>query len=236
MPNRWDTVTTADGDMRCYVSAPSEAGPFPAVVVIQHAGGVDDFIRRMSDRLAEAGFVAVAPDLYHREIPNTSDDPMTRMTRLRDRNIVPDVKAAVDHAQSLGEVEGKRIGITGFCMGGRVTYLMCASDERFKAGVVFYGGNIMVPWGRDDPSPFELSERIQAPILGLFGEDDPNPNPADVARIDAELTRLGKAHEFHSYPGASHAFMNEDRPSYREEAAKDAWERCTAWFNRHFRA
>jgi carboxymethylenebutenolidase len=113
---------------------------------------------------------------------------------------------------------------------------MCASDERFKAGVVFYGGNIMVPWGRDDPAPFELSESIDASILGLFGEDDPNPNPADVARIDAELTRLGKAHEFHSYPGAGHAFMNEDRPSYREEAAKDAWERCTAWFNRHLRA
>jgi carboxymethylenebutenolidase len=158
---------------------------------------------------------------------------MTRMSRLRDRNIVPDVKAAVDHAQGLPEVQAGRIGITGYCMGGRVTYLMCASDDRFKAGVVCWGGNIMVSWGRDDPSPFDMSENIQAPILGLFGEDDPNPNPADVAKIDAELTRLGKVHEFHSYSGAGHAFMNEDRPSYREEATKDAWSRCIAWFNQH---
>jgi carboxymethylenebutenolidase len=203
------------------------------VIVIQHAAGVDDFVRRMTDRLAEAGFVGVAPDLYYREEPGTSDDPMTRMSRLRDRNIVPDVKAAVDHAQGLPEVQADRIGITGYCMGGRVTYLMCASDDRFRAGVVCWGGNIMVPWGRDDPSPLDLSENIRAPILGLFGEDDPNPNPADVAKIDAELSRLGKAHEFHSYAGAGHAFMNEDRPSYREEATKDAWGRCIAWFNQH---
>jgi carboxymethylenebutenolidase len=232
MPSRWDLVSTEGGEMRCYVSSPEGPGPHPGVIVIQHAGGVDDFIRRMSDRLAEAGFVAVAPDLYHRDDPDSSDDPMTRMGRLRDRNIVPDAKAALDHAASLPEVDGDRIGITGFCMGGRVTYLACASDSRFKAGVVFYGGNIMVPWGQGQ-APFELSESIGCPVLGLFGEDDPNPNTSDVAKIDAELTRLGKAHEFHSYPGAGHAFMNEDRPSYREEAARDAWERCIAWFDRY---
>jgi carboxymethylenebutenolidase len=235
MTNRWDSVNTADGEMRCYVSAPEEGGPHPAVIVIQHAGGVDDFVRGRADRLAEAGFVAIAPDLYYREEPGTSDDPMTRMMRLRDRKIVPDVKGAVDHVQSLAEVDGERIGITGYCMGGRVTYLMCASDKRFKAGVVCWGGNIMVPWGRDDPSPFDLTEKIGAPILGLFGEEDPNPSPADVAKIDAELTRLGKAHEFHSYAGAGHAFMNEGRPSYREEAAVDAWKRCIAWFDQHLK-
>lgn len=235
MASRWDTIDTADGKMRCYVSAPGTAGPHPAVIVIQHAGGVDEFIRRMSDRLAEAGFVAVAPDLYHREDPGSSDDPMTRMGRLRDRNIVADVNAAVDHARALAEVSPDRIGITGFCMGGRVAYLMAASNPAFKAAVVFYGGNIMVPWG-EGPAPFDLSSRIGCPVLGLFGEDDPNPSPADVAKIDAELTRLGKAHEFHSYPGAGHAFMNEDRPSYREAAARDAWRRCIEWFNRYLRA
>jgi carboxymethylenebutenolidase len=235
MASKWDSVGVDGGEMRCYVSAPSGNGPYPAVIVIQHAGGVDDFVRSMADRLAEGGFVALAPDLYHREDPNSSDDPMTRMMRLRDRNVVPDVKAAVDHTASISDVDGDRIGITGFCMGGRVTYLMCASDERFKAGVIFYGGNIMVPWGRDDRPPFELSGNINAPILGLFGEDDPNPNPADVAKIDAELTRLGKPHEFHSYHGAGHAFMTEGRPSYREDVAKDAWTRCLGWFDRHLK-
>ena len=93
----------------------------------------------------------------------------------------------------------------------------------------------MVPWGRG-PAPFDLSDGINCPVLGLFGEDDPNPNPADVAKIDAELKRMGKEHEFHSYPGAGHAFMNEGRPSYRPESADDAWRRCLAWFGRYLRA
>ncbi len=235
MASRWDTIDTGEGKMRCYVSVPGEPGPHPVVIVIQHAGGVDAFIRRMSDRVAEAGFVAVAPDLYHREDPASSDDPMTRMGRLRDANIVADVSTAVGHATGLPEVRGGRIGVTGFCMGGRVAYLMAASNPTFRGAVVFYGGNIMVPWG-PAPSPFDISAQIECPILGLFGEDDPNPNPADVAKIDAELTRLGKAHEFHSYPGAGHAFMNEDRPSYREAAANDAWTRCIDWFSRYLQA
>ncbi len=235
MASRWDTVATSDGEMRCYVSVPAEAVAAPAVIVIQHAGGVDEFIRNMSDRLTEASFVAVAPDLYHREKPNASDDPMTRMGRLRDQNIVADVNAAVTHATGLPEVRSERVGITGFCMGGRVTYLMAASNPKFKAGVVFYGGNIMVPWGQG-PAPFDISARIGCPILGLFGEDDPNPNPADVAKIDAELTRLKVTHEFHSYPGAGHAFMSEGRPNYRESAANDAWPRCIDWFSRYLMA
>lgn len=235
MASRTDTIDTADGPMDCYVSVPSAAGPHPAVIVIQHAGGVDEFIRTMSGRLADAGFVAVAPDLYHREVPNTGDDPMTRMGRLRDVHIVADVNAAVAHSAGLPEVAGERMGITGFCMGGRVAYLMAASNPAFKAGVVFYGGNIMVPWG-EGQAPFDLSGSIGCPILGLFGQDDPNPNPSDVAKIDAELTRLGKPHEFHSYPGAGHAFMSEARPSYREEAAKDAWRRCIEWFDRHLKS
>ena len=232
MPGRWDTLTIDGSAMRCYVSSPAGPGPFPAVVVIQHAGGVDDFIQTMADRLAEAGYLAIAPDLYHREDPDRSDDALTRMGHLRDVNIVKDVNAATDHLETLTDVQANRIGITGFCMGGRVAYLMAVHNPKLRAAVVFYGGNIMVPWG-EGPSPFDGSARIQCPVMGLFGEDDPNPSPADVANLDAELTRLGKAHEFHSYRGAGHAFMNEDRPSYRKEAAQDAWARCLAWFQRH---
>jgi carboxymethylenebutenolidase len=219
--------------MRCYVSG-SSAGRSPAVIVAQHAGGVDDFICGMCDRFAEAGFVAAAPDLYHREEPGSADDPMTRMGRLRDDQIVRDVDAAVAHAKTLAEVDGERLGVTGFCMGGRVAYLMAASSSAFSAAIVFWGGNIMNAWG-DGPAPFALTDRIGCPVLGLFGEDDPNPNPADVARIDAEMTRFSKAHEFHSYPGAGHAFMNESRPSYRREAAADAWRRSVEWFDRHLK-
>ncbi len=214
------------------MATPAGHGPFPAVVVIQHAGGVDPFVRGMSDRFAAAGLVAIAPDLYHREDPNASDDPLTRMGRLRDASIVADVNSCIEHLMALPEVRPNRIGITGFCMGGRVAYLMATYRPDLKAAVVFYGGNIMVPWG-EGPAPFERTEHIGCPVMGLFGEDDLNPNPADVAKLDAELTRLGKQHEFHSYKGAGHAFMNDDRPSYRPEAAADAWEKCVGWFRRH---
>ncbi len=232
MATRWDTVQVDGGAMRCYLSTPDGPGPSPAVVVIQHVSGVDTFIQTMTDRLATAGFVGIAPDLYHREDPNTSDDAMTRMGRLRDANIVQDVNAAIGHLTSVPEALADRIGITGFCMGGRVAYLVATHNAGLRAAVVFYGGNIMAPWG-EGPAPFDLTERIACPVLGLFGEDDANPSPADVAKLDAELTRLGKAHEFHSYPGAGHAFMNEGRPSYRERAAEDAWAKCLAWFGRH---
>lgn len=235
MRARWDTVQVDGAPMRCYVTVPDGSGPFPAVIVIQHAGGVDAFVQTMTDRIAEAGFVGVAPDLYHREDPSTADDPMTRMSRLRDRTIVADVSAAIEHAKALPEVRAERIGITGFCMGGRVAYLMATKRPDLRAVVVFYGGNIFVPWG-EGPSPFEGTAQIACPILGLFGEDDPNPSPSDVARLDAELTRLGKPHEFHSYAGAGHAFMNEGRPSYRPDAARDAWRRCVAWFDQYLKS
>lgn len=231
MAPRWDRVRVDGHEMRCYVDTPQQT-PAPAVVVIQHAGGVDDFIQTMTRRFASEGFVAIAPDLYHREDPTSGDDAMQRMGRLRDRDIVADVNGAIAHIETLPEVTRGHVGITGFCMGGRVAYLMATQDPELKAAVVFYGGNIMVPWGEGSP-PFEQSERINCPILGLFGKDDQNPNPSDVAKLDAELARLGKQHEFHSYGGAGHAFMNEGRPSYRPDAASDAWSRCVDWFRRH---
>lgn len=234
MAGRWDTVSV-DGEMRCFVAEPAVSGPFAAVIVIQHAGGVDEFVRNMTDRIGAAGFVAMAPDLYHREDPNSGDDPLTRMSHLRDANIIKDVNAAIEHAEALPNVRSESIGITGFCMGGRVTYLMATQRPDFKAAVVFYGGNIMRAWG-EGPAPFELTDCIQTPVLGLFGADDGNPNQEDVAKLDAELTRLGKYHEFHSYAGAGHGFMGSGRPSHREDAAADAWQKCVAWFDKYLNA
>ena len=229
MPARWDTVAVAGSDKRCWVALPEGEAPKPAVLVAQHAGGVDEFIRTMTDRLAEAGYVAIAPDLYHRDDPARGDDAMQRMSRLRDANILADCDAAIAHARTLPQVRGDRIGATGFCMGGRVAFMLATHLPDLRAAVVFYGGNIMVPWGEGE-APFAGAGRIACPVLGLFGEEDRNPNPEDVAKIDAELTRLGKPHEFHRYPGAGHAFMSEGRPSYREDAAADAWRQCVEWF------
>ena len=235
MTDRWDTLSVDGSDMRCFVALPATEGPHPIVAVAQHAGGVDTFIQNMTSRLADAGFAAIAPDLYHRDDPARADDALQRMSRLRDRNIEADMRAAIAHMQSMPQASVDRIGVTGFCMGGRVAYLMATKMPELKAAVVFYGGNIMRAWG-DGPVPFDETANITAPILGLFGADDGNPNPDDVAKIDAALTAAGKQHEFHSYAGAGHAFMSEGRPSHRPDAEADAWKRCVGWFDRYLRA
>jgi len=232
MTARWDAPTVDGETMRCYVAAPAGEGPFPAVIVIQHAGGVDEFVQEMADRFASAGYVAVAPELYHRQDPGSGEDMLTRMGRLRDVEVVRDASAAIEHAGRLGEVAADRIGIAGFCMGGRVAYLMATHVPSLRAGVVFYGGNNMVPWG-EGQAPFDRSESIACPLLGLFGEQDTNPSPADVAKLDAELSRLGKQHEFHSYAGVGHAFMVSTRPGYRRDVADAAWGECLTWLQRH---
>jgi carboxymethylenebutenolidase len=140
----------------------------------------------------------------------------------------------VAYLKGLTDVGVGPLAVLGFCMGGRHTYLLAgARPENWKAAGVFYGGNIMKAWG-DGPAPFDLSERIACPVLGLFGADDPNPSPADVRKIDARLTELGKPHEFHTYDGAGHAFLNfSNQVRYRPEQARDAWQRMLAFLDRH---
>jgi carboxymethylenebutenolidase len=232
MPSFWESMKVDGADMRLYVSVPSGTGSFPAVVVIQHQGGVDDFIEEMTQRVANAGYAAVAPDLYHRDGPDCKDDGPTRRARLLDVNVVKDVNATVEFLLGHRSVEAERLGIIGFCMGGRVAYLMAAVNPHFKAAVDYYGGNIMVPWG-EGPAPIARTPEIHCPILGLFGEDDANPSPADMRTLDAELTKYGKAHEFLSYPGAGHAFMNRRGERYRADADRDSWPKTLAFFAKH---
>lgn len=196
-----DSVSVDGEAMNLYVSVPDGKGPFPAIVVIQHQGGVDGFIEEMTERVASAGYAGAAPDLYHRDGPECRDDGPTRRARLRDVPLIKDVNATVDFLKGQRAVDGNRLGIVGFCMGGRVAYLMAAAQPAFKAAADDYGGNIMVPWG-DGPSPFDRTAEISCPLIGLFGEEDGNPSPADLRTLDAELRRHGKAHEFSSYPVA----------------------------------
>jgi len=231
MSGRWEELEVDGSEMRCHLALPEAASASPGVLVCMHAPGVDAFIRGIADRLAENGFAAIAPDLYHRQT-EPEENPLASMAKLRDAEVLPDLAAATARLRGLPEVDASRTGVIGFCMGGRLAYLQAAADPELRASVVFYGGNILVPWG-DGPSPFDRTHSVGCPVLGLFGEEDQNPNPADVLKIDAELTRLGKPHAFQSYAGAGHAFMNADRPSYRAEAAADAWRRCVDWLRQH---
>ena len=249
MAPRWDTIQVDNDPMRVYIDVPSGPGPHPGVVVAQTVAGVNEFIQAMVERLAQEGYVAAAPDLYHRQKDNILEEvarmprdhpdrlPMllSKGERTLDLEIVADVNATVEHMRNLPGSPVGLVGITGFCGGGRTTYLMAASNPELRAAAVFYGGNVMK--GRGGPSPFEITANISCPLMGFFGDDDRNPSPEDVAKIDAELTRCGKPHVFHSYPGTGHGFQDFTSPeSYREEAAKDSWTRALGFFGRHLKA
>jgi carboxymethylenebutenolidase len=232
----WEQLSVDGSAMRMHVSVPDGSGPFPALVVAQHQPGVDEFIRSTTGRLADAGYVAAAPELYHRDGPDCADDARMRSMRLRDRNVIADCNAAALFLQQHRAVAPARIGIIGFCMGGRIVYLMSAVNPLFKAAVAYYGGNIFRAWGRDIPSPFERTAEISCPLLGHFGAEDKNPSPEDMRKLDAELSRLQKAHQFYSYENAGHAFMDESKPSYRKEAAEASWPRTLEFLGRHLKA
>ena len=218
--------------MRMHVSAPAGAGPFPGIVIMQHQGGVDEFIQQITHRLAQAGYIAAAPDLYHRDGPECKDDIVARRSRLSDRRIINDIAATVNFLQRPASIASERIGIMGFCMGGRLALLGAATNRRFKAAVAYYPGNTFRAWGRDIPSPFERMVDIQCPVLGHFGADDANPSPQDMGKLDTELTRLNKAHEFYSYDNAGHAFLDGTKDSYRCHADEASWPRTLEFLAR----
>ena len=224
--------------MPVYVSTPGSTGPAPAVVVIHHAPGVDEFVQEFSDRLTGEGYTAAAPDLFHRMTDEMVErSGKTRRDLLSDPEIVADVNATVEHLTGHASVDSGRLGITGFCMGGRVTWLSAAANPHFKAAVPHYGGNIMAPWGDAERSPFDLSAGIACPVLFHFGEEDANPSQDDMRKLDDELTRLDVPHRFYTYPGADHAFMNRFNPGrFHRRSAEMAWARTVEFLDAHLKS
>jgi carboxymethylenebutenolidase len=236
MPSFWEKVQVAGADMDLYASVPSGSGPFPAVVIAHPASGVGEFTQSIADRLATEGFAAVAPDLFHRVTEAMLADGSARTAFLNDAHIVADINATVDFLRNHPAIDGEKLGVTGFCMGGRITWLAAATNPHFKAAVPFYGGNLMVARGDATQSPFELTNGINCPMLFHFGGIDGNPSPEDMQTLDAELARLGKEHQFHTYPGADHAFMDFSQPTrFHQQAAEAAWPRTVAFFAGHLK-
>jgi carboxymethylenebutenolidase len=234
--SNWQETQSDGNPMPLYVSAPASAGPFPALVLMQHQCGIDNFIQQKTQRLAQNGYLAAAPDLYHRDGPECKDDIVTRRSRLSDRRIINDIAAVVDFMQGHGAVASNRLGIIGFCMGGRLALLGAAVNPAFKAAVAFYPGNCFRAWGRDIPSPFERIKDICCPVQGHFGADDANPSADDMGKLDTELNKSSKPHEFHSYPNAGHAFMDSTKESYRRQADDICWPRTLDFLGRYLKA
>jgi carboxymethylenebutenolidase len=218
------TVNVGQGRMSIFIADPAGAGPHPAVVVIHHRDGVDEFTKATCERLAKNGFAGIAPNLYHRR-PAGEDGGVSRRS-LTDVEVVADIDAAVAALQSDKAIGGQKLAIIGHCMGGRMSYLGAASNPAFKAAGVFYGGGIFRAEGEGTPPPFDLTGKIKCPVLGGFGREDKNPPPEDVAKISAELTKYGVRHDFKIYDGTGHAYQNfTSKESYREAASEDSWSR-----------
>ena len=217
--------------MWAFMSGPYEEGRYPGVVVLHHALGLDDEILSYVRRISQAGYYALAPTIYHRQDPNLTDWH-TRIEKLRDYDVILDLRSTVARLRSHPSVKADRIGIVGFCVGGRAAYMAAGCELPLKAAAVFYGSNISTRTGAG-PTPLDLTYLINCPVIGFFGEEDPNPSREDVEKIHAEMTRHDKVHEFHSYPGAGHSFMSEGTRFHSPQAAKDAWEKLMAWFHRY---
>lgn len=224
---RTDKVMVDGGEMDVYVALPDGPGPFPGVLVTFHRGGMDQFTIDRVDRLAEAGFAACAPDFYHRRKGEPAEEAVKHR---QDADAIADLKATVAHLSGLAQVDDARLAIVGHCMGGRVAFLgASAMPDTFRACVPYYSGGMFAPWG-NGPSAFERLKTLRCPVMGFFGNDDANPSPADVDRIEVELARLGVAYVFNRYDGAGHAFQSFDRPQvYRAGPAQDSWDKTLAF-------
>ena len=225
---RTETLTVAGNAMDVYVDEPAGAGPHPAMVVAHHRGALDAFTKKFVEDLAAAGYAAAAPSLFHRR--PAGEDGMESIRNLNDVEIIADLTATIAYLGDLASVRSDSIGVVGHCMGGRVSFLGAASIPSVAACGIFYGGNTMKGWGEGNPPLIEQSGNIKCPVIGFFGNDDENPSPADVARIDEEFTKHGIAHTFHGYDGAGHAFQNFlSEAAYREAATKDSQAKLLAF-------
>jgi carboxymethylenebutenolidase len=225
-----------------YYARPSKPGRVGGVVLIHHMPGWDEWTIEQVRKIAHHGFACISPHLYFRDGPGSPDDVGARVRAaggVADNQVVGDVSGSIAFLKSQPNANGK-IGLIGFCSGGRHVYLAsCMLADGINAAVDCWGGNVVV----DDPkqlnakrpvAPIELTGKMTAPLLGLFGNDDENPTRDQVNRTEAKLKEAGKNYEFHRYDGAGHAFFNYARgPAYRAEATADGWKKVFAFYGKH---
>ncbi|MFC7332948.1 dienelactone hydrolase family protein [Rhodocista pekingensis] len=231
-------IPVADGELPAYRAAPQGAGPFPVVLVVQEIFGVHEHIRDVCRRFAHQGWLAVAPELYARQgdpaaVPDIQTLVRELVSRVPDAQVMADLDATLRWAGANGG-DADRAAVTGFCWGGRITWLYAAHQPRLKAGVAWYGRLASPPTALQPMVPVELAAALKAPVLGLYGGADQGIPVADVEAMRAALAAAGKTEsEIVLYPEGPHGFFADYRPSYRPGMAADAWARCLAFLRAH---
>jgi carboxymethylenebutenolidase len=244
MQTGWLRLEVNDRYMPAYLAAPDGEGPFPGVVVAMHIFGLDRFVRGKCEELAEAGFIAIAPYLFHRTNVTHKDLGDFDYADTKRWERVPALKATLDDDQIITDmteaakclramdVVGPKLGVTGFCIGGRIACMMATRTDEFDACVDFYGGEIEQAWG-DAPSPLSKTADLDCAVAGYFGNDDYNPTSAAVDDLEAELKKHDKRYEFIRYDDTNHAFNDPFNPDrWREHAGTDSLAKMIEFFHR----
>jgi carboxymethylenebutenolidase len=236
-----DVVIEANGhQMPAYRAAPAGKTGLPVVLVLSEIFGVHEYIADVARRFARAGYLAIAPELFDRQGDAQSYGEMAKLiaeviSKVPDEQVLGDLDACVRWAGANGG-DTRRLGVTGFCWGGRQTWLYAAHNPQVKAAVAWYGRLVGTTSALNPRHPLDVAGRLHAPVLGLYGAEDTGIPLDTVEQMKAALAQgnaASKASSFVVYPGAPHAFHADYRPSYRREAAEDAQRRAFEWFKRH---
>jgi carboxymethylenebutenolidase len=212
-----------------FLVTPAGNGPFPAVLVIHEWWGLDEWVKDQARALAKEGYVALAVDLYRGKVTKSQEEAHQLMMGLPPDRAIRDLKAAVAYLQSRADVKKDRIGVIGWCMGGKYALELATQEPALAAVAAYYGA---------PPTDPAAIARIKAPVLGNYGAEDKGPSPEQVKAFEAAMKKAGKTVDIKIYPGAGHAFANPNNPwkGYRPEAAKDAWARTVAFFAKYLKS
>jgi len=235
------TVKIGDYSMPVYEARPASATNAPIVIAIGEVWGIHEWVKDVTRRFAKAGYCCVAPELFQREGGMAQRTDIQEILKIvfavQRKQLLGDVAAAANWAKTRPGVRADRIGVTGWCWGGSTVYQVAAANPDIKASVSWYGAPAR-PYP-DTPSPltgFDVAKDIKAPLLGLYGEKDQGPPPADAVKLGEMLKGHNRNSEVVVYPDVGHGFFADYRPSYNAAAAADAWKRCLAHFDKYLKA
>jgi carboxymethylenebutenolidase len=232
------TIPVPDGKVPGYQAMPAGGGPFPVIVVVQEIFGVHEHIKDICRRLAKLGYLAVAPELYARQgdvskMENIQEIISQVVSKVPDSQVISDLDATVAWVKASGKGNTGKLGVTGFCWGGRIVWLYVAHNPNVKAGVAWYGRLVNPPDALHPKNPIDLVAALKAPVLGLYGAADQGIPVDSVEKMRAALKEAKNPSEIVLYPDTPHAFFADYRPSYRKDQAEDGWKRMLAWFKQN---